>query len=114
MATDHRAEWLKGVEEGYVSRNWKIAWSTEIDGGECETCRDSADSQVGLNVSFRFGDPPIHEGCRCGLILVAERIDSELAAMSDDALDAEIDRLLAERRSWLLRLKRILGKRKGD
>lgn len=114
MGIDHRAEWLRGVEEGYISRDSKITWSTEIDGLECETCRGLADSQVGLLDAFRWGDPPIHEGCRCTLNLVPEEVDPDLVAMSDDELEAEINKLLSKRRSWPARLSELLRMRKGN
>ena len=111
MVTDRRAEWLKGVDAGFISEHGMVQWSTEIDGRECETCRELAESQTELRGAFPYGDPPIHEGCRCCLLLVPEEIDSEIQAMSDQELDGEIGRLLTKRPGWRERFAQFPHKR---
>lgn len=91
-----RQAWQQGIEEGFISAYSQKEWSTEIDGRECQICGPLDGTRVGITGEFPDGDPPIHPNCRCDVLLIAEEIDPDVAALSDDDLDALIDDLLAD------------------
>ena len=91
--------WRQGIEEGYINPGVKKYWSVEIDGRQCEECvamGDQYDEDNAIPISDQFvdGDPPLHPMCRCD-VLLSDRVDPDIAQMTDEQLDAEIDRLLS-------------------
>lgn len=89
------AAWQQGVDEGWINAgNWDKRWSTELDGRQCDVCGPLDEMTVGFNDEFPEGDPPIHPNCRCDVLLVPKPIDDDIAAMTDEEVDAYIDELI--------------------
>ena len=91
--------WRQGIQEGFINPGVKKYWSVEIDGRECEICvaigdQYDEDNAIPITEEFPDGDPPLHPMCRCD-VLLSDRPDADLASMTDEQLDAEIDRLLS-------------------
>jgi len=91
-----RQAWQQGIEEGFISAYAQKEWSTEIDGRQCDICGPLDGTRAAITGDFPDGDPPIHPNCRCDVLLIPEDIDPDVAALSDDDLDALIDDLLAD------------------
>lgn len=89
--------WAQGIEGGWIRPDTLKKWSVEKDGRECSICRPLGDlDPIPINASFPQGDPPVHPNCRCTVQLTDE-IPQDLLDMTDDELEAEIDRLLDQR-----------------
>ena len=91
--------WRQGIEEGFINPGVKKYWSVEIDGRECEICVTVAamydeENAIPITEQFPDGDPPLHPMCRCD-VLLSDAPDADLTSMTDEQLDAEIDRLLS-------------------
>ena len=91
--------WRQGIEEGFINPGVKKYWSVEIDGRQCEECvavgdQYDEDNAIPITEQFPDGDPPLHPMCRCD-VLLSDRVDPDIAQMTDEQLDAEIDRLLS-------------------
>lgn len=86
--------WRQGVEEGFINPGASKQWSAELDGRVCEECAPLDGEIVKLNEEFSMGDPPVHPNCRCTVLLVDE-IPADIASMTEEELDAEIESLLA-------------------
>lgn len=89
--------WQQGIEGGWIAPDSLKKWSVELDGRECSICRPLGDlPPIPINASFPMGDPPVHPNCRCTVVLTDE-IPADLLSMTDEELEAEIDRLLSGR-----------------
>lgn len=91
--------WRQGIQEGFINPGVKKYWSVEIDGRQCEECvamGDQYDEAGAIPITEQFieGDPPLHPMCRCD-VLLSDEVDPDIASMTDEQLEAEIDRLLS-------------------
>jgi len=86
--------WKQGLDEGFINPSQEKEWSTNLDDRTCEECAPLDGERVGVTDDFPWGDPPIHPNCRC-TVLLTDDIPEDLANMTVDELDAEIDRLLS-------------------
>lgn len=88
-----RESWSQGIEEGFISVTDQKVWSTNMDGRECDICGPLDGSRVLITDDFPEGEPPIHPNCRCDVLLVDDP-DADIAALSDEDLDALLDELM--------------------
>lgn len=85
--------WQQGIDEGFINPQQEKEWSVNIDDRTCDICAPLDGERVLVTAEFPWGDPPIHPNCRC-TILLTDDIPEDLAALSLDELETEIDQLL--------------------
>ena len=90
-----RQAWAQGLSQGYIGPSAIQEWSANLDGRVCTTCSSYDGFRVPLSAEFPEGDPPLHPSCRCDVLLIdSPVITPELADMTDEELDEEIQSLL--------------------
>lgn len=85
--------WQQGIDEGFINPQQEKEWSVNVDDRLCDICAPLDGQRVLVTADFPWGDPPIHPNCRC-TVLLTDDIPEDLAAMSLDELETEIDTLL--------------------
>lgn len=90
-----RQAWAQGLAQGYIGPSAIQEWSANLDGRVCPTCSSYDGFRVPISAEFPEGDPPLHPSCRCDVLLIdSPVITPELADMTDEELDEEIQSLL--------------------
>lgn len=90
-----RQAWAQGLQQGYIGPSAIQEWSANLDGRVCPTCSSYDGWRVPISAEFPEGDPPLHPSCRCDVLLIdSPVVTPELADMTDEELDAEIESLL--------------------
>ncbi|HEY7824673.1 MAG TPA: ADP-ribosyltransferase, partial [Acidimicrobiia bacterium] len=92
-----REAWAQGIEEGFIAPDSEKKWSANLDGRVCNQCADLDGTVVPLAGTFPNGEPPLHPSCRCDVLLIPKQPQGmeELAALSDEELDAQISSLIS-------------------
>lgn len=87
-----REAWSQGISDGSINPGAMKQWDTVND--PCPECAAMAGVQAPITGDFPMGDPPLHPNCRCDVLLVDE-IPQDITEMTDEELDAEIERLMS-------------------
>ncbi len=88
-----RKEWKKGVKEGYIDPDARVQWLACLDDRVCEDCTQLHNEIVELESKFPMGDPPVHDECRCTIVLT-DVIPDDINSMTDEQLSEAMDALL--------------------